>query len=203
MLVVGGWSLVVGGWWLVFVPTNKPPTTNHPITFPTSALGPPSAVRRSPCRASRARIRRGSSRAPGGAGSASRARGCPRSSPAYAHASARAPCRRGEDAAGPVGDVLFDDSRRGGPGPTHPRDVHCITSHGIGDWHAPHELLEGDDVRAADGVLEPIVLDRCRRLHDLDLLLLAEIIDDDLEHEPIELCLGERIRSLELDRVLR
>ena len=52
-------------------------------------------------------------------------------------------------------------------------------------------------------MLETVVLDRRRRLHDLDLLLLVQVVDDDLEHEAVELRLGERVRPFELDRILR
>ncbi len=42
-----------------------------------------------------------------------------------------------------------------------------------------------------------------RLRHDRDLVVLAEVVDDDVEHEAIELRLGQRIRAFELDRVLR
>jgi hypothetical protein len=45
--------------------------------------------------------------------------------------------------------------------------------------------------------------DRRRRPHDVDLLVVRRMLDDDVEHEAIELRFGQRIRAFELDRVLR
>ncbi len=42
-----------------------------------------------------------------------------------------------------------------------------------------------------------------RLRHDPHLVVLREVGDDDVEHEAIELRLGERISALELDRILR
>ena len=42
-----------------------------------------------------------------------------------------------------------------------------------------------------------------RQREDAVLLRLRRIVDDDVEHEPIELRLGQRIGALLLDRVLR
>ena len=39
--------------------------------------------------------------------------------------------------------------------------------------------------------------------HDVQLLLLARVVDHDVEHEAVELGLGQRIGPLLLDRVLR
>ena len=40
-------------------------------------------------------------------------------------------------------------------------------------------------------------------LHDRQLLVVRGIVDQDLEHEAVDLRLGQRIRPLGLDRVLR
>ena len=40
-------------------------------------------------------------------------------------------------------------------------------------------------------------------LHDRELLVVARVPDDDLEHEAVDLRLGKRVRALRLDRVLR
>jgi hypothetical protein len=40
-------------------------------------------------------------------------------------------------------------------------------------------------------------------LDDGQLVLRTGIADDDLEHEPVDLCLGQRVGALGLDRVLR
>ena len=39
--------------------------------------------------------------------------------------------------------------------------------------------------------------------HDLELLVFRRMLDDDVEHEAIELRFGQRIGAFELDRVLR
>ena len=46
-------------------------------------------------------------------------------------------------------------------------------------------------------------MQRRRRAHDLELLVYRRMVDDDVEHEAIELRFGQRIRAFELDRVLR
>ena len=40
-------------------------------------------------------------------------------------------------------------------------------------------------------------------LHDLQLLLLRRVVDEDHEHEAVELRFGQRIGALLLDRILR
>ena len=90
-----------------------------------------------------------------------------------------------------------------GPGRLVRARLHGVARHRLGDRHATHELLERDDVGAGDRVLEAVRLHRRRRRRDLDLLIFREVVHDDVEHEPVELRLGQRIRALELDRVLR
>ena len=46
-------------------------------------------------------------------------------------------------------------------------------------------------------------MDRGGRAHDLELLVLGQVVDDDVEHEAVELGLGQRIGAFQLDRVLR
>jgi hypothetical protein len=43
----------------------------------------------------------------------------------------------------------------------------------------------------------------CRALDDFQLFLGRGIIDPDMEHEPVELCLRQRVGAFLLDRVLR
>ena len=56
---------------------------------------------------------------------------------------------------------------------------------------------------AGDRVRELRILDRRRGPHDLDLLVLRQVVDHDLEHEAVELRFGQRVRAFLLDRVLR
>ena len=46
-------------------------------------------------------------------------------------------------------------------------------------------------------------VDRGGHPDDLELLVLARVVDQDVEHEPVELGLGQRIGAFLLDRVLR
>ena len=46
------------------------------------------------------------------------------------------------------------------------------------------------------------LVDRGRQPDDVQLLVLAGIVDQDVEHEAVELGLGQRVGSLLLDRVL-
>ncbi len=41
------------------------------------------------------------------------------------------------------------------------------------------------------------------RLTTADLVFLVEVVDHDVEHEPVELGFGQRVSSFHLDRVLR
>src|SRR5690349_10960031 len=52
-------------------------------------------------------------------------------------------------------------------------------------------------------MLKAIVLYGGRRCRDTYLLILREVVHDDVEHESVELRFRQRIRALELDRVLR
>ena len=45
--------------------------------------------------------------------------------------------------------------------------------------------------------------DRGRQPDDVELLLLVGVVDQDVEHEPVELRLGQRVGPFLLDRVLR
>ena len=106
--------------------------------------------------------------------------------------------------AGAVGDPLLDEVRRLRARPARAREAHRVSRHRLGDRHASHELLERDDVLAGHRVLEAMVLHRRRRRRDLRLrLIFGQVVHDDVEHEPVELRFGQRIRALELDRVLR
>ena len=69
--------------------------------------------------------------------------------------------------------------------------------------HAAHEPLKRHEIGAAHRPLEIDVPQRRRRPHHFVLLVDGRVIDHDVEHEAIELRLGQRVRAFELDRVLR
>ena len=90
-----------------------------------------------------------------------------------------------------------------GPGPAGARERHGVARYGFGDRHAAYELLKRRNVGAGHGVLKAVDLHRRRRRRDLHLLIFREVIHDDVEHEAVELRFRQRVRALELDRVLR
>ena len=105
--------------------------------------------------------------------------------------------------AGPELDVLRDLAQ---PVPLRPpRGAHQrdrVLVHGTVDEHLArrglrlHELLGRQHLLDLRRVLE-------RAVHDRDLLAVGGIVDHGLEHEAVDLRLGERVRALRLDRVLR
>ena len=58
------------------------------------------------------------------------------------------------------------------------------------------ELLGAEHLSGLTAALE-------RALDDGHLVAVGRVVDDELEHEPVDLRLGQRIRALGLDRVLR
>jgi hypothetical protein len=69
--------------------------------------------------------------------------------------------------------------------------------------HAQHERLQLDDALGREHSAQSRLIRRRRLVDDAHLLLLRGVADVDLEHEAIELRLGQRVRTLLLDRVLR
>ena len=78
-----------------------------------------------------------------------------------------------------------------------------VVDHVIRHGHAPDDLLDREDVLPAEDRLQFGVAVDGRGLDDLVLFRFARIVDKDIEHEPVELRLGQRIRALLFDRVLR
>ena len=87
--------------------------------------------------------------------------------------------------------------------PAGAHDVERVAHHRLRHRHLAHQPLERDQVLAGDRPLELRVLNRRRRADDVDLLVVRRVLDDDVEHEAIELRFGQRIGAFELDRVLR
>ena len=87
--------------------------------------------------------------------------------------------------------------------PRRADDVERVAHHRLGHRHLAHQLLERDQIVAADRPLELRILNRRRRPDDVDLLVVRRVLDDDVEHEAVELRFRQRIRAFELDRVLR
>jgi hypothetical protein len=98
---------------------------------------------------------------------------------------------------------LLTKSADPSPRPRRADDVERVPQHRLGHRHLAHQLLELDQILAADRPFELRILNRRRRPHDVDLLVVRRVLDDDVEHEAIELRFRQRIGALELDRVLR
>jgi hypothetical protein len=77
-----------------------------------------------------------------------------------------------------------------------PRDV-------LGNDNLADQLLNLEDVGTRQHARRHEHVDPCRPRHDADLFVLGEVRQRDVEHEAIELGLRQRVRALELDRILR
>ncbi len=72
----------------------------------------------------------------------------------------------------------------------------------VGHRHAPDQLLQLEDLPRAEHPLELGLVRRGGGRDDLLLLLGARVVDQDVEHEAVELGLGQRIGAFQLDRIL-
>ena len=73
----------------------------------------------------------------------------------------------------------------------------------VGHRHLADDLLQVQDVVARKDLGHGRLVDRGRQADDVQLLVLVGIVDQDVEHETVELGLGQRIGPFLLDRVLR
>ena len=86
-------------------------------------------------------------------------------------------------------------------GPGRPHQRQRITADRVGDGHSSHQLLIGQQALGADHRFKPAVDDCGGGPHHVQLLLLAEIVEHDLEGESVQLRLGKRVSALELDGI--
>ena len=70
------------------------------------------------------------------------------------------------------------------------------------DVDPAHDLLDRAEVVEGEQLLE-LGRGHQRALDDRQLLVVLRVVDEDLEHEAVDLRLGQRIGALRLDRVLR
>ena len=104
---------------------------------------------------------------------------------------------------GPPGHGLPDQRRGFRLGRARgPDQVAGVDEDVLGHGHPPHQPLEPGDLLGGErgGRLRSLVAGRPPE--DLELLGGARIVHPDVEHEPVELGLGERIGPLLLDRIL-
>ena len=73
----------------------------------------------------------------------------------------------------------------------------------VGDRHLADDLLQLQDVGPGEHLGDVRLEGRGRQPDDVELLVLVGVVDQDVEHEPVELGLGERVGPFLLDRVLR
>ena len=99
----------------------------------------------------------------------------------------------------------FRDVRRAGRRlrPAGPNQRQGVAHDRIGHRHAAHQALERHEVCAGHWPLERRLENRRRRLDDHELFFFGRMVHHDVEHEAVQLRFRQRIRALELDRVLR
>jgi len=120
------------------------------------------------------------------------------------------PCLGGEDEvlagswAGAAVDKVVDEIGRAvAAGPRGPHEPHGILGDDVGHGHAPHDSLEVEDVLLREHFLRVRPMDVSGGVHDLFFFELGGVIDEDIEHESVELRLGQGVCAFLLERVLR
>jgi len=104
---------------------------------------------------------------------------------------------------GAPAQVLLHEVRRlVGARPRGPRQLHRVRRHRPPDQHPAHHLLQFQDARAIQHRVDLGRRAAGGRLGNRQLFLVAGVVHDDLEHEAVELRLGQGIRPLLLDGVL-
>ena len=83
------------------------------------------------------------------------------------------------------------------------RELHRVAHHFLGDGDAAHDGVAFKEIRSGEDRLDLFGSGTRGLRDDRDLFVFAEVIDHDVEHESVELCLGQGIGALHLDRVLR
>ncbi len=73
----------------------------------------------------------------------------------------------------------------------------------FGDGHLFHDLLEGLELLSGEEAMDGLFFSTRGAGDDGDFFVLAEVVDDDVQHEAVELRLGQRIGAFHLDGVLR
>ena len=108
--------------------------------------------------------------------------------------------------AGPEADVLLDEVGHRHAGFARSRQAGQLA--GVADdvtgrLDLQHEVLHRQDFLGRDDRLDLHLAAAGGRLDDAELVGLGRVVDLDVEHEPVLLRLGQRVRSFLLDGVLR
>ena len=81
--------------------------------------------------------------------------------------------------------------------------MHGITNDFLGDGDLAHNVVKTKHVFAGEVSLDGRGQFGGRARDHGDLFILRQVIHHDIEHEPIELSLGQRISALHFDWILR
>ena len=101
-------------------------------------------------------------------------------------------------------DVLSDVLRRfAGRHTGRAGEAERVADDVISDRHFPNQALQLEDLFATDDRLHLDGSTAGGPLHDLELFVLRRVLDPNVEHESVELRLGERVGPLLLNGVLR
>ena len=82
-------------------------------------------------------------------------------------------------------------------------DIERVAQHRLDTGTLRTRRWNCDQILTGDRPLQLRILNRRRRSRDLELLVVRRVLDDDVEHEAVELRFRQRIGAFELDRVLR
>ena len=82
-------------------------------------------------------------------------------------------------------------------------EFHGVAGDVFGDGDLLHDLLEGLKLLAGKEAMHGLFFATRGEGDDGDFFVLAEVIDDDVQHEAVELRFGQRVGAFHLDGVLR
>ena len=110
---------------------------------------------------------------------------------------------RGAQPGAPV-DPIVDETRAAFLARTRRRgDAHGVARDLLRDGHLARQRLEPLQILAGEQRLDGVRRRRGGLEHDGDLVVLREVVDHDVEHEAVQLRLGQGIGAFQLNRVFR
>ena len=119
-----------------------------------------------------------------------------------AHLAAEQQVLRGAQPGSPPDPVLDKVERFGIAGPGTPHQIDGKLGHVVRHVDLLDQPLEGQDVLAREHRIEVRLVVRGRLHRHGQLIFSREIVDDDVEHEAVELGLGQGVGAFEFDGVL-
>ena len=101
------------------------------------------------------------------------------------------------------GDPVVDEARRACTSrPAGGGQSHGVPHHLLGDRHLLHHLVKASHVGPREQGLDLFARARGGPQHHRHLVVLGEVVDQHIEHEAVELRLGQWVGPLHLNRVL-